>query len=70
MESLSVWCIDDVMRRYHKLRPPFIWQKGNSHLSFGQVKEAMKSVCSMKKTCLNDEWPVLIKGIFLDFFFI
>ena len=62
MEPSTIWSIDDVMRRYHQLRPPFIWQKGNTHLSFAQVKEAMNHACAMKKLCDTAEWPTLIKG--------
>ena len=62
MDPATVWCADAVMRRYHKLRPPFIWQRGDSHLSMGQVKEAMTHACNRKTICDDAEWPVLIKG--------
>merc|ERR1719431_2374574 len=60
------WSISDVMQRYHKVRPPFIWQNGNTHLSFAQVEEAMSHVCCLKKTCTDSEWPSLIKGQAID----
>jgi len=60
MESGATWSVADATLTYHKLRPPFIWQKGDTHLSFAQVKEAMKHVCLKKTACTDTEWPSLI----------